>query len=103
MPRREIIKLGKRLAVIEVTVRSEGSDAAVAHMTGTYSIPAQNLTQGWLRYIGYYNTAYVSIGKCCGFPLDLETFDGILRRLRPPCARRMQFRAAKECLRNLNR
>lgn len=35
----EIIKLGKRLAVIEVTVRSEGSDAAVAHMTGTYSIP----------------------------------------------------------------
>jgi len=36
-----VLKLGKRLAVIEVTVRSEGFDAAVAHMTGTYSIPPQ--------------------------------------------------------------
>ena len=34
-----VLKLGKRLAVIEVTVHSEGFDAAVAHMTGTYSIP----------------------------------------------------------------
>ncbi|MEP1030529.1 MAG: PaaI family thioesterase, partial [Alphaproteobacteria bacterium] len=34
-----VLKLGKRLAVIEVTVRSDGFDAAVAHMTGTYSIP----------------------------------------------------------------
>lgn len=34
-----VLKLGKRLAVIEVTVHSEGYDAAVAHMTGTYSIP----------------------------------------------------------------
>tara|TARA_R110000772_G_scaffold267933_1_gene393190 strand:- start:38823 stop:39242 length:420 start_codon:yes stop_codon:yes gene_type:complete len=36
-----VLKLGKRLAVIEVTVHSEGFDAAVAHMTGTYSIPPQ--------------------------------------------------------------
>lgn len=36
-----VLKLGKRLAVIEVTVRSDGFDAAVAHMTGTYSIPPQ--------------------------------------------------------------
>lgn len=34
-----VLKLGKRLAVIEVTVHSEGFDAAVARMTGTYSIP----------------------------------------------------------------
>ncbi|MAN79540.1 MAG: thioesterase [Rhodospirillaceae bacterium] len=34
-----VLKAGKRLAVIEVTVRSDGFDAAVAHMTGTYSIP----------------------------------------------------------------
>ncbi len=34
-----ILKLGKRLAVIEVTVHSDGHDAPVAHTTGTYSIP----------------------------------------------------------------
>ena len=34
-----MIKLGKRLAVMEVTVRSDGEAAAVAHVTGTYSIP----------------------------------------------------------------
>ena len=34
-----IIKLGRRLAVIEVTLRSEGEDAPIAHATGTYSIP----------------------------------------------------------------
>lgn len=33
------MKLGKRLAVVEVTVHSEGHDAPVAHATGTYSIP----------------------------------------------------------------
>lgn len=36
-----VLKLGKRLAVMDVTVRSDGHDAAVAHMTGTYSIPPQ--------------------------------------------------------------
>jgi uncharacterized protein (TIGR00369 family) len=36
-----LFKLGKRLAVGEVELRSEGSDAAVAHVTATYSIPAQ--------------------------------------------------------------
>lgn len=34
-----IIKLGKRLAVIEVSIYSE--DEIVAHATGTYSIPPQ--------------------------------------------------------------
>ena len=34
-----VMKLGKRLAVMEVTVHSDGHDAPVAHMTGTYSIP----------------------------------------------------------------
>lgn len=34
-----LLKLGRRLAVIEVTLHSEGADDAVAHATGTYSIP----------------------------------------------------------------
>lgn len=34
-----MLKLGKRLAVGEVTLRSEGVDEPVAHVTGTYSIP----------------------------------------------------------------
>lgn len=35
----EILKLGKRLLVAEVNVHSEGHRRAVAHATGTYSIP----------------------------------------------------------------
>jgi len=34
-----LLKLGKRLAVGEVTIYSEGDDEPVAHATGTYSIP----------------------------------------------------------------
>jgi uncharacterized protein (TIGR00369 family) len=34
-----LIKLGKRLAVGEVRIWSEGIEALVAHATGTYSIP----------------------------------------------------------------
>jgi uncharacterized protein (TIGR00369 family) len=34
-----LLKLGKRLAVAEVTMRSEGDDTIVAHATVTYSIP----------------------------------------------------------------
>jgi uncharacterized protein (TIGR00369 family) len=34
-----MLKIGKRLAVGEVTLLSEGSDEPVAHATGTYSIP----------------------------------------------------------------
>ena len=34
-----ILKLGKRLAVGEVYLYSDGSDEPVAHVTGTYSIP----------------------------------------------------------------
>ncbi|MEP7297893.1 MAG: PaaI family thioesterase [Burkholderiales bacterium] len=34
-----LLKLGKSLAVGEVTLLSEGSDEPVAHVVGTYSIP----------------------------------------------------------------
>ncbi len=34
-----LMKVGKRLAVGEVTIRSEGEDEPVAHVTSTYSIP----------------------------------------------------------------
>lgn len=33
------LKIGRRLAVIEVTISSQGQVAPVAHATGTYSIP----------------------------------------------------------------
>ena len=36
-----LLKLGKRLAVGEVAIRSEGMDDPVAHVTSTYSIPAK--------------------------------------------------------------
>jgi uncharacterized protein (TIGR00369 family) len=36
-----LLKLGKRLAVGEVTIRSDGSPEAVAHVTSTYSIPSR--------------------------------------------------------------
>ncbi len=35
-----LLKLGKRLAVGEVSMMSEGDSAVVCHATGTYSIPA---------------------------------------------------------------
>jgi len=34
-----LLKVGRRLAVAEVTILGEGSDAPVAHATGTFSIP----------------------------------------------------------------
>jgi uncharacterized protein (TIGR00369 family) len=37
-----LLKLGKRLAVGEVTIRSEGEEEPVAHVTSTYSIPPNN-------------------------------------------------------------
>ena len=37
----KLIKLGKRLAVGEVALYSEGESDMVAHATGTYSIPAR--------------------------------------------------------------
>jgi uncharacterized protein (TIGR00369 family) len=37
----KLLKLGKRLAVGEVTMYSEGDPAPVAHATVTYSIPQQ--------------------------------------------------------------
>lgn len=35
-----LLKLGKRLAVGEVAIRSDGSSDMVCHATGTYSIPS---------------------------------------------------------------
>ena len=35
----KLMKVGKRLAVGEVTIYSDGSDEPVAHVTSTYSIP----------------------------------------------------------------
>jgi uncharacterized protein (TIGR00369 family) len=37
----KLMKVGKRLAVGEVTITSDGSDEPVAHVTATYSIPQQ--------------------------------------------------------------
>jgi acyl-coenzyme A thioesterase PaaI-like protein len=34
-----LIKLGKRLVVSEIGIRSDGDDDLVAHATSTYSIP----------------------------------------------------------------
>jgi uncharacterized protein (TIGR00369 family) len=34
-----LFKIGKRLMVGEVTIRSDGQDDLVAHVTGTYSVP----------------------------------------------------------------
>ena len=36
-----LMKVGKRLAVGEVTIRSDGHNEPVAHVTSTYSIPQQ--------------------------------------------------------------
>lgn len=36
-----ILKLGKRLIVVECGIRSEGRDALVAHATATYSVPTR--------------------------------------------------------------
>jgi uncharacterized protein (TIGR00369 family) len=36
-----LLKLGQRLAVGEVTIRSDGTDEPVAHATVTYSIPPE--------------------------------------------------------------
>jgi uncharacterized protein (TIGR00369 family) len=37
-----LLKLGKRLATGEVTIRSDGEEDPVAHVTATYSIPPTN-------------------------------------------------------------
>lgn len=41
----EILRLGRRLVVMQVHVHSEGSDEPVAHATGTYSIPPRQTPQ----------------------------------------------------------
>jgi acyl-coenzyme A thioesterase PaaI-like protein len=39
LARGTMLKLGKRLAVMEVSLFSAGDKEPVAHVTGTYSIP----------------------------------------------------------------
>jgi uncharacterized protein (TIGR00369 family) len=39
----QMIKFGKRLAVAEVAIRSDGEDELVAHATATYAIPASEV------------------------------------------------------------
>lgn len=41
-----LMKVGQALAVGEVTLYSEGSDEAVAHAVGTYSIPRNGIAAG---------------------------------------------------------
>ncbi len=41
-----MLKLGKRLAVLEVTLFSAGEDEPIAHATGTYSIPPSDTEAG---------------------------------------------------------
>jgi uncharacterized protein (TIGR00369 family) len=38
-----LIKLGKRLAVAEIAIRSDGEEELVAHATSTYSIPPREV------------------------------------------------------------
>lgn len=40
----KLLKLGKTLAVGEVTLYSDGDDVPVAHVTGTYAIPKERRT-----------------------------------------------------------
>jgi acyl-coenzyme A thioesterase PaaI-like protein len=42
LARCRLIKLGKRLAVGDIMVHSEGMEAPVSHATGTYSIPPRD-------------------------------------------------------------
>ena len=35
-----LLKVGNRLAVAEISIRSDGAEELVAHATGTYSVPA---------------------------------------------------------------
>jgi uncharacterized protein (TIGR00369 family) len=41
-----LLRLGKRLATGEVTIRSAGEEAPVAHVTSTYSIPSTRRVSG---------------------------------------------------------
>ncbi len=42
----EILKLGRKLAVVEVRMYSEGSPALIAQATATYAIPSSNWDHG---------------------------------------------------------
>lgn len=40
-----LLKLGRRLAIAEVKLYSQGADDIIAHATSTYAIPPDNLTR----------------------------------------------------------
>lgn len=41
-----VLKLGRRLAVLEVTITSDGEPEPVAHVTGTYALPTKDSASG---------------------------------------------------------
>jgi uncharacterized protein (TIGR00369 family) len=42
----ELLRLGRRLAVVAVTIYAEGETEPVAHATGTYALPTQASAEG---------------------------------------------------------
>jgi uncharacterized protein (TIGR00369 family) len=42
----KLLRLGRRLAVVEVTVHAAGEDKPVAHVTGTYALPGPSRGEG---------------------------------------------------------
>jgi uncharacterized protein (TIGR00369 family) len=42
----ELLRMGRRLAVVEVTLSSKGEAKPVAHVTGTYALPDQAIGEG---------------------------------------------------------
>lgn len=42
----KLLRLGRRLAVVEVTIYSKGEEKPVAHATGTYAFPSRTKVEG---------------------------------------------------------
>ena len=58
-----LLKVGKRLAVGEVAIYSEGSGDPVAHVTSTYSIPANALISYGTKIPFLYSIEYITINS----------------------------------------
>ncbi|HYB10797.1 MAG TPA: PaaI family thioesterase [Alphaproteobacteria bacterium] len=43
----ELLRMGRRLAVVEVTLYSAGDEKPVAHIAGTYALPSQASGEGF--------------------------------------------------------
>jgi uncharacterized protein (TIGR00369 family) len=44
-----LIKLGKRLAVADIAIRTEGEEELVAHATSTYAIPSSSISSSSVK------------------------------------------------------